>query len=70
MSGSACACGVASSSLSRVAPPRAPRRGEFEAAGIRHHDLYFDDCTSPDDETVRRASSRRMRHIDINHHRF
>ena len=28
-------------------------RSEFEAAGIRHCDLYFDDCTVPDDDTVR-----------------
>ena len=23
-------------------------RSEFEAAGIRHRDLYFDDCTVPE----------------------
>ena len=33
-------------------------RSEFEAAGIRHCDLYFDDCTVPDDDTVRTSPSR------------
>ena len=39
---------VRASSLTRE------RRREFEAAGIRHRDLYFDECTTPDDATVRR----------------
>jgi cell division cycle 14 len=26
----------------------------FERAGINHHDLYFDDCTTPSDDIVRR----------------
>ena len=26
----------------------------FELAGIKHHDLYFDDCTTPPDTVVRR----------------
>ena len=30
-------------------------RREFEAAGICHRDLYFDDCTVPDDDTVSAA---------------
>jgi len=27
---------------------------EFTAAGIRHYDMYFDDCTTPTEEVVRR----------------
>ncbi len=29
-------------------------KGEFERAGIAHHDLYFDDCTAPPDAVVER----------------
>jgi cell division cycle 14 len=28
--------------------------GDFAAHGIRHHDLYFDDCTAPPAHVVRR----------------
>ena len=41
-------------------------RREFEAAGIRHRDLYFDDCTVPDDDTVSAAPPS----FPLDHHDF
>ena len=39
----------------KLSSGRVHGRREFEAAGICHRDLYFDDCTVPDDDTVSAA---------------
>jgi protein-tyrosine phosphatase len=38
----------------RLNEPDTYDKGEFERAGIAHHDLYFDDCTAPPDAVVQR----------------
>mmetsp|Transcript_48649 Transcript_48649/g.75945 ORF Transcript_48649/g.75945 Transcript_48649/m.75945 type:complete len:528 (-) Transcript_48649:58-1641(-) len=40
------------SAIVRLSDPSTYSAREFTAEGIRHYDLYFDDCTTPSDELV------------------
>jgi cell division cycle 14 len=46
--------GLGVSSVVRLNEPDTYDPATFERAGIKHHDLFFNDCTLPPDATVRR----------------